>query len=379
MVSTKAFFDVPTDARFKVSKTIEGYQWLKKDSDGDIEINSPIRDMIKLEDYDPNDPETDNMQFFRKTPYTIDRRKINTPLIPVSDGLKMYIDNEFKKDPVTQEELPARVRQELASKYLLHDAASQGRLEDIKRLVKEIPINQQNGFGQTPLCTAARYGHLEVVQWLAKNGGSVVQADNDGMTPLCIAAYNGHLEVVQWLAANGGSVVQASNVGASPLFSAALNGHLEVVQWLAANGGSVNQASKYGASPLYTAAFHGHLEVVQWLAKNGGSVVQADMDGETPLYVAAHNGQLEVVQWLAANGGSVVQASNVGRTPLYVAAENGHLEVVKILVEHGANIYMGDSVRSPLQIAKENGHGEIVKYLNDLQIDVLPWYKRFLV
>ena len=57
-----------------------------------------------------------------------------------------------------------------------------------------------------------RGGHLAVVQWLARNGGSVTQLNDDGGPPLWTAANTGHLEVVQWPAGNGGSVSGAWGV-----------------------------------------------------------------------------------------------------------------------------------------------------------------------
>ena len=112
----------------------------------------------------------------------------------------------------------------------------------------------------------------------AVHGGSLEQA-LDSRTPWG-AAKMGHRDVVQWLAQNGGSVVQAN-----PLYIAAQNGRL-VVQWLAENGGDVNQDIN-GFTPLFIMVYHRHLGVVQWLAENGASVDQPVIDGRTPLYIAA--------------------------------------------------------------------------------------------
>ena len=205
-----------------------------------------------------------------------------------------------------------------------------------------------------------------MVQWLAGNGGSVTQPDNDGVTPLRIAAQKGHLEVVRWLAGNGGSIVRPGNTvdGAAPLWTAARQGRLEVVQWLAGNGGSATQPDSNGASPLFVAAYNGHLEVVQWLAGNGGSVTQPASDGYTPLLIAAESGCLEVVRWLAGNGGSVTQPDNDGASPLLIAARQGHLEVVQWLAGNGGSITQpANDGSTAVASASANGHGGIAAFL----------------
>ena len=51
-------------------------------------------------------------------------------------------------------------------------------------------------------------GHLEVVKYLAGEGGAAVDAANvAGDTALMMAAFAGHLEVVQYLAGEGGAAV----------------------------------------------------------------------------------------------------------------------------------------------------------------------------
>ena len=54
---------------------------------------------------------------------------------------------------------------------------------------------------RTPLWTACRNGHIEVVATLLAANADVNQADNDGVTPLFIASANGHTETPRLLAA----------------------------------------------------------------------------------------------------------------------------------------------------------------------------------
>lgn len=253
-----------------------------------------------------------------------------------------------------------------------------------------------------PLFGAAAEGRLEVVQWLASNGGSVHGQCDFGASPLYVAAHNGHLNVVEWLAGNGGSVTLSRDGGFTPLWTAAKEGHLEVVRWLAGNGASVTAPafSFSGETPLVAAALQGHFEVVRWLAGNGGSVTQPDQRGRTPLYIAAANGNLEAVQWLADNGGSVTKPDSRGTTPLEaasgaykpnsavvdfittlaadraaafarsllapVASGDGWTnKVEEWLAEHGAASVTqpNDAGKTPLCIAACSGHLEIVQLL----------------
>ena len=52
------------------------------------------------------------------------------------------------------------------------DAAKQGRLEEVQRLVRggAVDVTQGDGRGITALVWAARTGHFEVVRWLVREG-----------------------------------------------------------------------------------------------------------------------------------------------------------------------------------------------------------------
>lgn len=102
------------------------------------------------------------------------------------------------------------------------------------------------------LCTyAAKYGHLEVLQWARENGcGWNVYTCSH-------AAKNGHLKVIQWARANGCPWHELTCTWA------ATGGHLEVLQWARANG------CPWDRWTCEAAARKGHHEVLQWARANG--------------------------------------------------------------------------------------------------------------
>ena len=167
------------------------------------------------------------------------------------------------------------------------EAAREGRLEDVQRLVRGGAVDVGTGDeanGQTALGVAAGNGHLEVVRWLVREGGSSVEErDRGGWTALLFAAANGRLEMVRWLVREGGSSVEENNDGNTALILAAMNGHLEVVRWLVQEGGSsVDENNNNGNTALLLAAMNGELEMVRWLLLEGGSSIdERNNDGDS--------------------------------------------------------------------------------------------------
>lgn len=100
----------------------------------------------------------------------------------------------------------------------LNHFAREGDLEYVRAIVKkhpdlvdasETPRPERKPLstdGYSPLHWAARMGHIEVVDYLAKRGANINVRDNDGWTPLHLAAQHGHLDVVKLLVARGADV-----------------------------------------------------------------------------------------------------------------------------------------------------------------------------
>ncbi|PIA16311.1 ankyrin, partial [Coemansia reversa NRRL 1564] len=67
-------------------------------------------------------------------------------------------------------------------------AASEGDFSRVQQLVEEdkSAVNAKDENGYTPLHAAASWKHIEILQYLIRNGGDVNIVDSDGDTPLHI-------------------------------------------------------------------------------------------------------------------------------------------------------------------------------------------------
>ena len=67
-----------------------------------------------------------------------------------------------------------------------------------------IDVNQQDKDGETPLYTASRHGHIEVVKVLLTHSHIDANHQNKyGKSALMHASFSGHVEVIKWLIARG--------------------------------------------------------------------------------------------------------------------------------------------------------------------------------
>lgn len=265
----------------------------------------------------------------------------------------------------------------LGADRAIRDAASRGHLVIVQMLFdapksiwyvssrmidkKVIPIPQAQelrSFGDA-MERAAANGHLEVVQWLYRQGFRTANA-MDG------AARNGHLHVLEWLHRNKATCTS------SAIDAAAEHNHLSIVQWLHSN-----RSEGCTTDAMDAAARNGHREMVIWLHENRTEGCTANaMDG------AAGSGYLQIVRWLhdnrlegctenamdsAAGGGylCVIQWLHKNRSEgcTFKAMDNaagyGHLKVVQWLHSHR----LEGCTASAANFAAAFGHFDVLKWL----------------
>jgi uncharacterized protein len=126
--------------------------------------------------------------------------------------------------------------------------ARKGHLGRIERLLgRNIDVNCQGKFGQTPLFEAALAGQLEAVRFLLNHGADPGILSNDGSGPLFFACARGYLEIVDLLLEHGADVNASRRTDfphgtdfCSPLQVTISNRHDEIAKKLVDSGANLD-------------------------------------------------------------------------------------------------------------------------------------------
>ncbi|XP_062515567.1 kinase D-interacting substrate of 220 kDa-like [Corticium candelabrum] len=134
-------------------------------------------------------------------------------------------------------------------------------------LTKSADVNVTDGFGRTPLITAAREGWYDIVDMLLKTKDiNVMKKDTlVGMTAIHWAAENNHVTIVERLLSCSIPVDISDDDGRTPLWWAALNGRVRCVDVLLKHGASPQHESESEGSPLEIAKRRGRSDVVEMM------------------------------------------------------------------------------------------------------------------
>lgn len=202
----------------------------------------------------------------------------------------------------------------------------------LRHVEKAIELHREcvqfsDGFGDTPIHTAARCGYFDLVQKMVEIYPDGLQVTNKaGETPITTAACSNNSEISEFL----------SNV---MMLSAAHSGDLESLEIiLDASQSSENHADANGDTAAHLAARQGHVSVIERLVQSSVFEIEdisscRNDEGDTPLHLAAWKGHDDIVELLLQATGQAYQVAvgslnNAGMAPVHIAARLGHENVL---------------------------------------------------
>ncbi|KAG0616385.1 hypothetical protein M758_5G110700 [Ceratodon purpureus] len=134
----------------------------------------------------------------------------------------------------------------------LHDAARNGNVEEITRLLALTPalLNSRDRHSRTPLHMAAWAGQTEAVKLLCDRKADIKAAAGDDMAAIHFASQKGHLEAVRVLLAAKAEANSLTRKGLTPLHMAVQGGHKDVCTLLIKKGANLLTKNKAGKTPV---------------------------------------------------------------------------------------------------------------------------------
>jgi hypothetical protein len=173
--------------------------------------------------------------------------------------------------------------------------------------IMQASAEEEDAEGLTPLMRAAADGASgKVLRCLVAARADVNRRDANERTALYFAARFGHAESVEALARLGGDVDATAFPGV------------------------------FDSTPVYVAAREGFTDVIESLGRVGVDVNRAAKDGRTPIYAAAAKGQTASIEALGILGADVNRADSRCLTPLLIARDQGHTAAADALLRLGA-------------------------------------------
>lgn len=286
---------------------------------------------------------------------------------------------------------------------LLHWAASKGQLQTLLRLLAfgaKLPANTRiTTTDSHPICTAANYGHVNIVHALLNLGTDIdYPVGVHGETPLIIAIREGHLPVVRTLLERGANPTLPTKLDHTPLEIATTTGRLAVAECLISHVKDLPNTAEVDSlgRALCAAARSKQVDIMKMLLRNGAPVDYIHRRQlETALINAIRAGNDEITRLLLEHGvDPMIGVETWDSPPLVCAAWRNHQSIVEMLVEYNprvkrhfadamveaANMGLEDMTnyfllkganpdhvrsgyRTPLSCAAQHGHAGVAKVL----------------
>lgn len=199
---------------------------------------------------------------------------------------------------------------------------------------KDIEINGQSRWSETPLYQAIQRKHLSAARKLLDAGADPNVPAYETKTALSWAAAQGSEESLGLLLQQPSIALDIPDIfGQTPVLRAADAGHTKSVRMLLDKGANVKHADNEGRTALSLAAVRGHKVAAKLLLKNGAEMNAQDKKGNTPLAVATEKDHDAVVRFLLESGADADLADEDEETPFEKARDRHLDQIVEVFKE----------------------------------------------
>jgi 26S proteasome non-ATPase regulatory subunit 10 len=203
---------------------------------------------------------------------------------------------------------------------LINQLAYDGKIEALQKELMVDPNKATMKFQdeRQPLHWACSGGHDVIVDYLLSVCNVPVDdADDSGWTPLIIASSAGHDNIVKTLLQRDANPNKTTATGQTALHYAASRNRFKIAEMLISCNCDVNVADDTtSATPLHRAASKGNLKIVRLLTENSCKFDSVDIEGNTALHLACEEERTEVAELLHQCGASLTVLNKDKKSPL---------------------------------------------------------------
>lgn len=243
-------------------------------------------------------------------------------------------------------------------------AISEGHTKLVAYLIQQeanIDLKYKKGARTQVIHLACFQGRLDIVQLLIEKDKTLLnRVDDYGQSPLIWAASGGHVDIVEYLVKEGADLdLQSNNLGAgyTALHWACNRSYNKIAEILINQGAQLNLEGTSNRAahprPIHLACANGPLDIVKNLIEKEPALLdQLDSTNQTPITWAASEGKAEIVDYLVKKGAKLdCQSSSnapdgtAGFTALHWASRQGHTKTLKVLLDHSAENKMDIEIR----------------------------------
>lgn len=151
----------------------------------------------------------------------------------------------------------------------------------------DVPVNDTNNVGVTPLIFACQEGDLEIVKLLFQNDADIHRKAQSGFTSLGQAAQKGHLDIVKFLLEKGADINIICQGKLTPLILSIYNKNFKTSEYLMSQNADLEYISPDGLSALKASIIVSNRNFVEIISDKIDLAIDLDTEYDNELMASS--------------------------------------------------------------------------------------------